>query len=365
MEWVGFTAGIVIILGTGSSILHTLLLPRGSSSWLRTVLGGLSLWAFSAMSRPLRSYKNTDRLLALQAPLFLLVQLVTWLLLLGIGFALLLMPYLDNHLGDAIRESGSSLLTLGFQATDSAAPTAIDLAAGICGFGVITLLIAYLPTIYGAFNRREEAVTMLEARAGDPPWGPELLVRHQLVDIVDQLPELYGFWERWAADVAETHTSYLVLVMFRSPHPLRSWVVAHLAVLDAAALHLALAPHTAPHEARLCLRMGFTTLRSIAEAMGIAIDDDPEPDTPIDLTYEEFAEAVEHMRANGFPMERSAEEAWAHFHGWRVNYEDAAYGIADLVAAVPAPWSGPRRHFDSEPMYPVRPAQRQPETSNG
>ncbi len=361
MEWVGFATGIAIILGTGSSILHTLLLPRGSSSRLSAVLGRISLRVFSALSRSIRSYEQTDRLLALQAPLFLLVELVTWLLLLGFGFALLLLPYLDGHLGNSVRESGSSLLTLGFQATDSAAPTAIDLAAGICGFGVITLLIAYLPTIYGAFNRREEAVTLLEARAGDPPWGPEVLVRHQLVDIVDQLGELYGFWEHWAADVAETHTSYPVLVMFRSPHPLRSWVIAHLAVLDAAAMHLALNPDTAPHQARLCLRMGFTTLRSVAGGVGIALDDDPEPDAPIDITYEQFAEAVDGLRTYGFPMERGAEAAWPHFHGWRVNYEAAAYGLADLVAAVPAPWSGPRRHFDSAPMYPVRPAQRQPD----
>ncbi len=362
-EWIGFGIGIVVVLGTGSSILHTLLLPRGESSLLSRLLARLSYRLFAACSRPIRSYGGTDRLLALQGPVFLLAELVSWLTLLGFGFALILLPYLDGHVGNAIRESGSSLLTLGFQATDSAAPTAVDLAAGVAGFGVITLLIAYLPTIYGAFNRREEAVTLLESRAGDPPWGPELLARQQLVFVVDQLAALYAIWEQWAADVAETHTSYPVLVMFRSPHPLRSWIVAHLAVLDAAAIHLAVSPESAPHEARLCLRMGFTTLRGVAETLALEVNENPRPDDPIELTYDEFAQAVEDLRDYGFPMERSAEEAWPHFKGWRVNYERAAYGIADLVAAPPAPWSGPRHHFDAAPLYPRRPPHREPTRS--
>src|SRR6202042_2948825 len=101
----------------------------------------------------------------------------------------------------------------------------------------------------------------LESRAGSPAWGPELLARHRLVGIVDQLPSLYADWERWAADVAESHTTYPVLIYFRSSRPLDSWVLSLLAILDSAALYLALAPSRAPSEARLCLRMGYTCLR--------------------------------------------------------------------------------------------------------
>lgn len=359
LDWVGFAAGIVVVLGTGSSILHTLLLPRGGSSLLSARLAAATQRVFATLSQPIRSYERTDRLLALQGPVFLLAQLVMWLVLLCVGYGLILLPFLDGF-GDAIRESGSSLLTLGFQTTDSAAGTAVDLAAGVSGFGVITLLIAYLPTLYGAFNRREEAVTLLESRAGDPPWGPEVLARHQLVDIVDQLGELYAYWERWSADVAETHSSYPVLVMFRSPNRLRSWVIAQLAVLDAAAIHLAVSPRAAPHQTRLCLRMGFTSLQTVARDLRVDFDAYPDPSAPIELSYEEFERAVEDLRAYGFPMERSTEEAWPHFRGWRVNYEAEAYALANLVAAPPAPWSGGRRHFDAEPVYPRRPPHREP-----
>ena len=161
---------------------------------------------------------------------------------------------------------------------------AIVFLAAATGLGIVTLQIAYLPTLYAAFNRRETEVALLNARAGVPSWGPELLARTHYalgtgVSTIDTLPDLYEQWERWAADVAESHTTYLPLVRFRSPRPLSSWVTALLAVLDSAALFLALSPQSAPVvPARLCLRSGFLCFRQIAQAMGIDVPDEPDPD---------------------------------------------------------------------------------------
>jgi hypothetical protein len=238
--------------------------------------------------------------------------------------------------------------------------TAVDIAAGAIWAVVVALQIAYLPALYGSFNRRESLVAMLESRAGVPAWGPEVLARHQLVGIVDALPGFYADWEVWAADLAESHTTYPVLLLFRSPEPWFSWLVGLIAVLDAAAMHLALAPSTASSQARLCLRMGLTALNRIAKTLRWPVDPDPSPEGPIDLTYEEFAEAVEMLEATGFPTERSAEEAWPDFRGWRVNYETVAYRLCDRVTAPPAPWSGPRRHLRPGVVAPRRPPQRAP-----
>ena len=155
-------------------------------------------------------------------------------------------------------------------------------AAAATGLVIVTLQIAYLPILYAAFNRRETEVALLNARAGVPSWGPELLARTHYalgsgVSTIDTLPDLYAQWERWAADVAESHTTYLPLVRFRSPRPLSSWVTALLAVLDSAALFLALSPKPAPVvPARLCLRSGFLCFRQIAQAMGIEVPDEPD-----------------------------------------------------------------------------------------
>lgn len=206
---------------------------------------------------------------------------------------------------------------------------------------------------------------MLQSRAGSPAWGPEILARHQLVGITDNLPDFYDDWEQWAADVAESHANYPVLVAVRSPQPLRSWLVPLLAVLDSAALYHALSPQAAPSQARLCIRMGFTALRDLARVVRIRFDPDPRPGDPVALTYEEFLKGVARLDESGFPMERTPEEAWPHFGGWRVNYEGLVYDMADWVGAVPGPWSGPRRHVPGETILPQRVVDRRPGDPEG
>jgi hypothetical protein len=313
-------------------------------------------------------YERKDRLLAAEGPSVLLGLLGVWLVSLLGGFSLLLWGTTDSLSGGAaVREAGSSLLTLGFASTGGPAATAIDFAAAATGLVVVALQIAYLPTLYGAFNRREVLVTMLDTRAGAPAWGPEILARHYAVGLIDTLPTFYASWEAWSADVAESHTNYPVLTTFRSPKALHSWVIGLLSVLDSAALFLALAPDRAPTEARLCLRQGFTALRDIADTLGIAYDPDPRFDQGIALTYEEFLEGVERLGrgTNGaFPTERSPEEAWREFVGWRVNYESIAYALADRTDAVPGRWSGERKRM-GERIETVPPVNRTPDSPEG
>src|SRR4029453_9287306 len=147
-------------------------------------------------------------------------------------------------------------------------------------------------------------------------WGPELLARTHYalgsgVSTLDTLPDLYGRWERCAARRGESHPAYLPLVRFRAPRPLSSWVTALLAVLDSAALFLALAPKTAPVvPARLCLRAGFLCFRRIAQAMGVAVPEEADPNGQISLSYQEFLDAVARMREVDFPIEREPADAW-------------------------------------------------------
>jgi hypothetical protein len=276
-----------------------------------------------------------------------------------VAFSLML-EVTTHNFGGAFLQATGALFTVGTVHLGGTQDTAVDIAAGAIWAVVVALQIAYLPALYGSFNRRESLVAMLESRAGVPAWGPEVLARHQLVGIVDALPGFYAEWEVWAADLAESHTTYPVLLVFRSPEPWFSWLVGLIAVLDAAAMHLALAPSTASSQARLCLRMGLTALNRIAKTLRWPVDPDPSPEGPIDLTYEEFAEAVEMLESTGFPTERTAEEAWPDFRGWRVNYETVAYRLCDRVTAPPAPWSGPRRQLRTGVVAPRRPPQRAP-----
>jgi hypothetical protein len=333
--------GGLIIVAVWVNVAVTLLIPRGRVGFIK-VIDWLVVRVYTAALRPVRSWERRDALLASQPAATLGVLLVSWLAGFVAGFGLLLwLP--GGSFPAAMREAGSSLFTLGFADRSAAAPSVIDFLAAASGLVVVALQIAYLPTMYAAYNRRETEVTLLRPRAGSPAWGPELLARAQIVRSLDQLTALYQGWERWAADVAESHASYPVLLRFRSPEPHSSWVISQLAVLDAAALHIAACPASAPYEARLCLQMGFTGLRQLARTLRIPIAEDPRPDDPVRLTWEEFLQGWERLISVGFPVERTAEEAWPHFRGWRVNYEAATYLLASTLDVVPARWSGPRR----------------------
>jgi hypothetical protein len=179
------------------------------------------------------------------------------------------------------------------------------------------------------------------------------------------MPGFYEHWEEWCADVAESHSSYPVLLFFRSPHPLRSWLTGLIAVLDSAALYNALCPTTAPSEARLCLRMGFTTVRTLAEVLYIPVDPDPRPDGPMQLSYEEYMRGVQRLVDIEFPIERTPEEAWPHFRGWRVNYEEAALALAERIVATPGPWAGSRVALGGEVIGTKRPVDRTPDEPEG
>jgi len=356
-----FVVGLVIVLLSAASVLFTIVLPREPRGFER-----VSSWAnrsaritFLALSRLARTYEGKDALLAPTAPVALITQLLFWAGGFIVGYALML-EGTTHSLTLALAQAAGAVFTVGAIDLGGPANQAVDIAAGATWVVIVALQIAYLPALYGAFNRRESLVAMLESRAGVPAWGPEVLARHQLVGIIDTLPDFYASWEEWSADLAESHTTYPVMLLFRSPQPWYSWLVGLIAVLDGAAMHLAVAPSTASSQSRLCLRMGFTALNRMAKMLGWEVDPDPSPEGPIDLTFEEFVEAVAMLDHVGFPMERSAEEAWPDFRGWRVNYETVAYRLADHLTAPPAPWSGSRRHLRSGPVAPNRPPQRSP-----
>jgi hypothetical protein len=350
-------AGALIVLGTWGSVIGTLIVPRPVSGRLTRWVDRSVFAIYGVLTARLGDYRRRDRWLSTQAAAILLGQLAIWLISVFAGFTLLMWPYSHDSITRAFTDTGSSLFTLGFAEPPGAAPAVLVFAAAISGLVLVTLQIAYLPTLYAAFNRRETEVALLNGRAGIPSWGPELLARTHYalgtgVSTLDTMPDLFERWERWAADVSESHTTYLPLVRFRSPRPLSSWVTALLAVLDAAALYLALSPDSVPEvPARLCLRSGFSCFNRVGEAMGIHVPEEVTNGTALSLTYEEFLDAVRRLDEVKFEMQRSPEEAWPHFSGWRVNYERAAYAIAAAVDAPPALWSGPRKH----PVTPIAP----------
>jgi hypothetical protein len=365
MQWLGFVVGVALLFVTLGSVVGTLVVPRGIDSLISRWTDDAVDAGFRLGTSRVRHLPRREAIVAWQGPISLLTRLSVWIFLLWVGFALVLLPFAGPA---AFSEAGSSMFTLGYAPPTNAVTTLIEYMAAFTGVIVVGLQVGYLPTIYAAFNRRETEVTMLASRAGSPAWGPELLLRTRWgiydADPGTYLDDLFQRWERWAAEVGESHTTYVTLVRFRSPRPLSHWLTSLIAVMDAGAMHLAVAPSSPPGiSARLCIRMGFTALNQIAETMRVPFDHDPDPDAPISITRAEFGEAMAILRDIGYPIERTDDEAWLNFRGWRVNYDRAALAIAKAVDAPPAMWTGPRR-YPSTPMAPIRPPSRAPKAAS-
>ena len=333
-----FVLGLAIVLGTSASVFTTLVVPRANASRLmRTVTSAVHL-AIRRFVRDMSSYPAKDRVLAVTGPLAMVLLFVLWLLFMVIGFGFIMWWPAGGPFGHSFAVAGSSVFTLGVVTSPGGRTETIEFVAAGFGLLVIALEIAYLPALYSAFADREAEVTLLTSRSGTPAWGAELLARSHWFGTMSELTELYTTWERWAAAVSESHTNYPTLMWFRSPSASRSWLLALTATLDAAALQDAASPSTAPRQARIFLMMGVDCLRSLAGTLRIPFDRDPLPTTPLRLTYEEFEAGLDRLKEVAYPIERSDEEVWRNFSGWRINYESLVDALTLAVVPPPAPW---------------------------
>jgi hypothetical protein len=335
-----FVVGIMIVVGTLYSAIETLVLPRSAPDVLTRILFVSVRRLFDLRLRWARSYAERDQVMAFFAPVSLLALPFTWLTLVAIGYTGVFWAVGIGSWYEAFRISGSSLLTLGFAMAEGLLTTILEFSEATIGLILVALLIAYLPTMYAAFSRRETAVTMLEVRADNPPSAVEMILRFHRIHGLDQLGEQWKAWEIWFADIEESHTSLPALVFFRSPRADRSWVTAAGAVLDAASLTLSTVDIPNDASAALCIRAGYLALRRIADFFGMPYDPAPRPGDPISVSRAEFDAACRRLAEAGVPLKSDLEQAWRDFAGWRVNYDSVLLDLAGLTMAPPAPWSG-------------------------
>ncbi|TAK13598.1 MAG: hypothetical protein EPO32_04715 [Anaerolineae bacterium] len=346
--------GLIIVAATVLSAVRTFVLPRAAHDPItRIVFRGLRR-VFDFRLRFARDYETRDRIMALYAPISLLALAPVWFALTTLGFTGLYWATGIPDLQTAFTISGSSLLTLGFARGDSLLHTVFAFTEAALGLILVAVLIAYLPTMYAAFSRREVQVNQLSVRAGSPPSPIEMLLRFYRLGQISRLSAFWSEWETWFVEVEESHTSLSALVFFRSPLPQDNWVNAAATVLDAAALRLSLL--TLPDELRvsligtrqevpvdanaaICLRSGFLALRHIAEYFSIPFNADPHwPDDPISITRSQFDQAVRMFQLQGLPLRDDLDKAWRDFAGWRVNYDSVLAALRRLTMAPRASW---------------------------
>ncbi len=337
-----FALGVTLLLLVMDSAIRTFVLPRGATPIVsRAVFIGVRS-VFNLMARAARTYNGRDSVMALYGPIALLSLPAAWMLMVLGAFTAIFHALGVQGFERAFEMSGSSLFTLGFVRPPDLATNIAAFLEAATGLTLLGLLIAYLPTMYSAFSRREVQVAQLEVRAGNPPSGVHLLVQAQRMERFHLLDDVWLAWQLWFTELEETHTSLGALSFFRSPVGHRSWLTASGAVLDAASLRLAAVDLPFDPEAGICVRAGFFALRAVADYFGFTFDPDPHPGDPISISKDEFLDACEELVAAGIPVRADREAAWFDFTGWRVNYDVALLALAGFVMAPYAPWSSDR-----------------------
>jgi hypothetical protein len=350
-----FCAGVFFVASTLFSAMETFVLPRSAQDRLSRMVFIVVRRVFNLLLRRTTSYQERDRILAFYAPVALLMLVPVWYSLVVIGYTLIYRAVGVASWFEAFRDSGSSLLTLGFATVDGWMRTALAFSEGTIGLMLVGLLIAYLPTMYSAFSRREAAVTLLEVRAGNPPTAAEMIRRYFRIHGMAELTSLWRSWESWFADIEESHTSLPALVYFRSPQGDHSWVTAAGAVLDAAAIMQSTVDFSDDPQAALCIRAGYLALRRIGDFFAIPYDPNPNRGDPISISREEYNMVIADLEESGIPIKADREEAWLDFTGWRVNYDQALLALASLTLAPWSPWTGSRQKSYRVPLWKNKP----------
>lgn len=330
--------GLCLIVLVLDAAVRTFLLPRVASVRLSRSIAFFVRNFFRLIASPRAPYLERDRRYAMYPPVLLLTYQACWLLLSLVAFGCLFVAAGAPSAARAFELSGSSLFTLGTTAASGPAELALSYLEAAIGLTLLALLIAFIPTLYSAFQRREMSVSRLSVRAGVPatPWG--ILEIAKSVNDYEKLDELWREWESWFIELRETHTTLTILNFYRTPIPGQTWVGSATSVLDAAALFNSTVDLPPSANAGLCIRSGWLALRGLADYFRVAYPHDPTGTEPISISREEFELAVDHLVRSGVPVIADHDQAWLDFVGWRVNYDAIIEELHVLTTSPRTDW---------------------------
>jgi hypothetical protein len=243
MSIIAALIGLFLITAVLRDSFETIILPRRVRRRMRlTVLFYRTTWLpWRRLASRFRGARR-ENVLSVYGPLALLLLLGIWAVLLIVGFGLLQWAT-GSHLrattgattlGTDLYMSGTTFFTLGLGdvVPETALARGITIVESGTGFGFLALVIGYLPVLYQAFSRRETLISLLDARAGSPPTALEFIRRNARDGASVGIVRLLEDWERWSAELMESHLSYPTLAYFRSHHENQSWVAALTVMMD-------------------------------------------------------------------------------------------------------------------------------------
>jgi hypothetical protein len=359
-----FIAGLFFCLGVALDAFQTIILPRRPTGRFQiTRLFFISTWApWVLMAERASNKKVREQIYSVYGPLSLLLLLLLWALLLIFGFGMFYFsmssPFGDammthtasawNQLGTDLYVSGTTLFTLGLGdvVPHSRLARALIIFESGVGLGFVALVIGYLPVLYQAFSHREVSVALLDARAGSPPNAAELLRRHAFEGGEEALSTLLAEWERWSAEILESHISYPILCYYRSQHDNQSWLSALVSILDTCALLISVVEGAPSRQAQLTFVMARHALIDLGHVFHIEEHKAWQRRSELDrLPPKDFYRLCEalgnnHLRLCGDPA------AAKRLNTIRALYDPYAFALSEYLRMPLPVWIAPTKEND-------------------
>ncbi len=326
MRWLGGLAGAVLLALVLWDAFETIILPRRVSGRLRiTTLFYRSTWIPWRATAQILSGRRRDAFLSFFGPLSLILLLALWAVGIVVSFGLLQWAAGSAlnvsggtpSFGTDLYMSGTTFVTLGLGDVAPRSPIAKALTAveAGMGFAFLAVVIGYFPVIYGS-----------------PPSASELLWRHRGDPGTAALTDLLRDWERWAADVLESHLSYPPLAYFRSQHYNESWLAALTTILDASAVVMIGLEGWCARQAELTFAMARHAVVDLAQVFST-----PPERAQERLSSEQLARLRERLAAGGVGL-RDRPDFEERLTELRRMYEPYVAALAHYLAVPLPPW---------------------------
>jgi Ion channel len=348
MEAIYLAVGILVLVLVYWDLFESIVVPRPTPGRFRIARYVMRLsWRVVRRAGRRRDGTTRDTLLGLFAPAVTLALLLVWMLMLILAYSLILFAVRDQlepvpqDLGATLYLAATTVLTLGgdIAASGPAARVVLVLAAA-SGLGVVALVVTFLFSLYGSYQRREAMVVTLQAAAGGPPSAVALLETYAQLGLLARLPDLFAEWEVWAAEVLDTHVAYPLLGFFRSSHDNLSWISALGAVLDAASLVLTTIDGLPGGEAELFRRVGAHLTEDISNlGYRAGTADDGRAEERAGLSRAAYDVARLRLTEAGFDLVPE-KKAWPAFVAVRAEYAGRLDAMATYWATASTSWLG-------------------------
>jgi hypothetical protein len=347
-------AGVVCLVVVLLDAFQTIILPRRATGRFRlTRIFYLLTWRpWVLLANCVRDMRKRETAFSFYGPLSLIMLLVMWATGLILGYALLYYS-LGSPFHDPVQKttlltdlyvSGTTVFTLGLGDVTPLTRQSrelIILEAGM-GFGFLAVVMGYFPVLYGAFSRREVSIALLDARAGSPPTAGELMRRHSYKGAETDLSMLLVEWERWSAELLESHISYPFLCYFRSQHDNQSWIGALTAMLDTSALLIAGVRGHEARQAQLTFAMARHALVDLSQIFSL----DPKRNRPDRLPPEGYDQLYGMLCQSGVSVCRD-DQSYTRLKEMRALYEPYAETLSEYLRMPLPPWIAAHPHKDN------------------